>query len=297
MQKKEELNNNKGKEFLVITKYPKDYKIFDERSNKPVCYQENEDASMVLQEIDTISCKTRIDGHKNNLDYFAPNNIGILLSISTKSLLRAEKIYDGYLNPDKVNHLKGLENKDKKENIIIKSKIVYDYIESVQSAIVFGYTALEAFSNISIPENYLYKPEKSSKGIVEIYDKEAIERWIPLKTKIGEILVDVYKTKNIKLTNLWNQFLQVEEFRNEIIHQKTINSTDFYKKYFKKDFFELCKIFELIIKFYFNERENKTMTNPIWPWVINTENEFPVSKNYNPANFEVKGNIYEGRNK
>lgn len=295
MSKKESTPEGKSKEFLVITKYPENYKIFDMRANKPVCYKASEEASMVLQEIDTIEFSTRINGKKNVLDYFAPNNVGVLLSIAHKSLITAKDIYDKNLNPDKVNHLEGFENLDKRNAIIMKSKIIYDFIELIQSSIVFGYTALEAFSNLSIPSTFQYKTEPNGKGIIEIYDKDAVERWVPLRTKISEILVDIYKTKSIKQKNLWNKFIQFEELRNEIIHQKSINSTNLYKKYFRKGFFEVCETPEEVIRFFFEERENKKMTDPLWPWVINGKNEFPVSNNYNPDNFEVTGNIFERR--
>ena len=58
---------------------------------------------------------------------------------------------------------------------ILNTKIIYNYIEEIQTAIVFGYTALEAFSNLSIPEKYVYTAKPNSKGIVEAFDKMAIE--------------------------------------------------------------------------------------------------------------------------
>lgn len=73
------------------------------------------------------------------------------------------------------------------ESIIMKSKVMYDFIAIVQVAIVFGYTALEAFANLSIPQGYEYKANINSKGIIGIFDKNAIERWVTLRTKMSEI--------------------------------------------------------------------------------------------------------------
>lgn len=82
MKKQNEHSVPKDKEYLVFAKYLKDYQIFDIRANKPICYQTDEDSSMVLQEIDTIDFSNK---EKNILDYFAPNNISILLSINKKA--------------------------------------------------------------------------------------------------------------------------------------------------------------------------------------------------------------------
>ncbi|WP_319506575.1 hypothetical protein [uncultured Methanolobus sp.] len=285
-----------SKEFLVATKYPQNYQIFDIRSSKPLCYKDSskEDASMVLQEIDLASIN--YSGKKVQIDYFPPNNVGLLLSISSKAMHMAKKLYDeGML----------IQNKDdaktrivsKKDEIAANSRIIYDYIEMIQTCIVFGYTALEAFTNLSIPDDYEYKTKPNGKGIIEIYDKEAIERWTTLKIKISEILVDVYKTKNIKSLKIWTNLVQFEKMRHEIIHQKTIDNTDFYKQYFHEKVFELCKTPMEIIGFFFENRENKDFTNPLWPWVINSKNDFPVSYEYNANHFEVIGNIHEGRKK
>lgn len=290
-----------GTDFIVITKNPEDYTPFDIRANKPICFKENPlkggNGSMVLQEVESIKFPTKINGKNNTLNYYAPNNVGMLLSISQKSLLEAKLIYKKELNPDAVNHLEDYENMNRKETIIRKSKIMYDFIETVQIAIVFGYTALEAFANLSIPSNYQYKSDINSKGIIEIYDKKAIERWVTLKLKVSDILVEVYKTKDIKKTKLWNQFLQFEQLRNEIIHQKAIEDTKFYHKYLQKDFFNICNVPEDIIKFFYDELEGRDTTNPLWPWIIDRAAGIPMSYDYKSENLEVIGNIYEGRQK
>jgi hypothetical protein len=297
--KKNQNETKKGKEYVVITRNQEDYTPFDVRANKPICYKSNslygETGSMVLQEVETFEFQTRINGRKNTIDYYAPNNVGILLSVANKSLLHAKEIYKKKINPDAVDHLEVYGNMSRNESIIMKSKVMYDFIETVQVAIVFGYTALEAFANLSIPENYEYKANINSKGIIEIYDKNAIERWVTLRTKISEILVDVYKTDDITKKAIWNQFLEFEKLRNDIIHQKSIADTKLYHRYLKKDFFKLCDVAEEIIVFFYEELKGRDKTNALWPWIINTEGGLPVSYEYRSEDFEVIGNIYEGR--
>lgn len=80
-------------------------------------------------------------------------------------------LYDTFLNsPSAEFRLEKIEG-DKKTFLNRVSSTVCDYIEHIQSAIVFAYTALETFANLSIPESYLYHVESKSKGIKEIYDK------------------------------------------------------------------------------------------------------------------------------
>lgn len=258
-----------GTECLIICTEPEEYKIFDIRAKKPIWYK-NKENSIVTQEIDQVEFSVKsTTPQKIALDYYKPNNVGILLNISEKALTTAKLLFKS------ICELKKLSDNYMQE-IVRNSKYTYNFIEQLQMCIVFGYTALEAFTNLSIPEHYVYKSMQNSKGITEIYDKNAIERWLPLSTKISEIAVDVYKTKNIKELRIWNQYLEFEKLRNEIIHQKSIETTSFYKKYFGDGVFELCNVPQRVIKFFFEEREDKAHTDPLWPWMINEKNEFPL---------------------
>jgi hypothetical protein len=298
-QKQVSTERKKDKDYLIVNVEQKDYELIDLRTNKPIFFysdplsENKETGSAVFQELDSIQFHTKIDGKKNTLEYFSPNSVGILLSVSNKSMVEAKTLYNEKINPDKINHFEIDEALDRLSNITNKSRLVYDYIELIQTSIVFGYTALEAFVNLSIPDDYQHN-EKNSKGINEIYDKEAIERWLSLKVKLSGILVSIYETKPIKQLQLWTRYNQFEEYRNEIIHQKSVNHTNFYKKYFNKEIFNLCKVPEEIIKFFFDERTQNGQTNPLWPWVINAKNDFP-SRFLDPANVEITGNIFEGK--
>lgn len=263
-------NTNKtkqGAECLVICTIPEEYEIFDIRAKKPVHYKNDTD-SIVVQEIDQVEFSVKSTGVHQLLDYYKPNNVGILLNVSEKSQAYAKELFTYICTIEKLSD-------NYMQEILHNSKYIYDFIEHLQMCIVFGYTALEAFTNLSIPEYYLYTNNKNSKGITETYDKEAIERWLPLNTKIAEIVVSIYKTKQIKGLKIWSQFIEFEKLRNEIIHQKSIEATNFYKKYFNHNIFELCNIPKKIIKFFFDEREDKAHTDPLWPWMINEKNEFP----------------------
>ncbi len=258
-----------------------EYRRIDERTLRPRCFVDKNDleSKVIVQEVDKIEKKGKMKV-KEYIEYFAPNNVGILLSKMNKSIRTAKTIYS-----KKINLM--YNSKEIFDDLaILNTKIIYNYIEEIQTAIVFGYTALEAFSNLSIPEKYVYTAKPNSKGIVEAFDKMAIERWTQLKTKLSEILPEIYKTGDIKKEKLWNNFMKLEETRNSIIHQKTIEKTEFYNTYFSKEIFDILEVPETIIKYFYenNKAENKEVLT-LWPWLINTNRDFYIEEIANPSDF------------
>lgn len=278
---------------IVISKSPNDYTFFDPRSSRPTYHVKDksnitkDSAGMIIQETDEM----KFNGN-NVLSYFTPNNVGVLLSITNRSLVLAKTIFEEKINPNKHNHSLNKIEGDRKEVLINKSIVIYDFIEIIQTCIVFSYTSIEAFANLSIPDSYEFDQRIENKGIVEKYDKGAIERWIPLKTKLSKILVDIYDTDDITKKPVWNHFVKLEQYRHDIIHQKSIDRVEFYKSYFNKDIFKVCSCGEEIIDFFYKQQAKKNSSNPLWPWLINKENHFPTTI-YKPENFEKKGSIYD----
>lgn len=281
-----------GKLALVVGTTPDRFNLADSRLMKPVCHQTYEggalQGSMLIQDIDKVSLSK-----KNNITYFVPNNVALLLSVSEKALNEAKKIYTSNFTNQKIELDLDKMNGDRKMMMNQASSLVCDYLESIQTSIVFGYTALEAFVNLSIPENFTHTTEKNSKGISEVFDKKAIERWLPLKTKIKNILTEIYSTKRIDSQKWWGQFLNLEHYRNDIIHQKSISHTEFYKVYFKQNIFSICKSPTDVIRFFHDSHAEDNRTNPIWPWMEGAES-LPVNTSYDSSKFEVVGNMYEG---
>lgn len=283
-----------SKNSLVYCINPNQYEIFDERINKPVWTRKIEDGeevgSMVLQELDEINFP------KNPFEFFAPNNVGMLLSVSQRYKDSAYEIYDKRINPKKVDHsLKS--NTDKKKFLQEQSTLAADYIEHIQIAIVFAYTAIESFSNLSIPEKYKYEVKVKNKGITEVYDKPAIERWISLSDKLSNILTDIYKTPKIESEKFWGNLKTLEKHRHNIIHQKSITRTELYKDYFKEQIFKQIESAQLTLQFFYDAHSNDNKTNPLWPWSIGKDKSFPMTESFDSKNFEVIGNLHEGKKK
>lgn len=278
--------NKKG--YLVVASTPEEYELKEIRANKPICFQNGKDKTqaIILQEIDNVVFQDKMNIQRK-MNYYAPNNIALLLSVSRKSIKSAENLYLKYFCKDEFFKF----SNDSSSKLIKNSAIIYDYIEFIQTSIVFGYTAIEAFCNISIPDNYKYET-KNNKGILEYYDKDSIERWITLKEKLSKILIEIYETSNIKTNEVWSNFCEFESYINNIIHQKRIDGTDFYKEYFNKKIFKICEVPEHILKFYF-ENKKYDKTNSLWPWIINGKNEFPINYNLKDTYFEITDNIFE----
>jgi hypothetical protein len=278
---------------LVVGLSPDRYTIADHRLNKPVCHQQIVDGeitgSMLLQELETAAI-----GSGKEITYFCPNNVAVLLSVSSKALEKAKELYQAFFcSPDAEFRIENIQEEKKVFLNRVSSKVC-DYIEHVQTAVVFAYIALETFANLSIPAGYLYRAENKSQGIMEAYDKAAIERWLSLKVKVQYILKEIYGTQELSSQKWWGHFSNLEHYRNDIIHQKTITSTSFYKDYFKEAIFQVCDCPLPIIKFFYEAHADNNRTNPIWPWLVNEKNYFPVNRQYDAQNFEVIGNVYEG---
>jgi hypothetical protein len=109
-----------------------------------------------------------------------------------------------------------------------------------------------------------------------LYDKHAIERWMSLREKLEYILKEIYKTDKISANNCWGSFLKLEKLRNDIIHQKSSDHFQFFKEYFKDSIYDICKSSEEIIRFYYDKHNRDNRTNPLWPWLIGKEKDFPI---------------------
>lgn len=279
---------NKSKNSLVVGLKPEGYKIPDLRMTKPTFhFAKDSSGSMLIQDIDTVKLN-----RSREISYFVPNNIAMLMSVSTKASSRAKEIFDRKFKDSsyELNITKLTGNK--KDAISAISKDVYDYIEEIQSSIVFAYTALEAFANISIPQDYVYHAKKNSKGITESYDKVAIERWLSLKLKIKFILPELYEARAVEKQKWWGQFVTLEEYRNEIIHQKSIDATEFYKPYFKDSIFNIINCIESLISFFYLAHQANGKTNEVWPWLKNHA-DIP-SIEFQQRQFEIIGNVHQG---
>jgi len=90
-------------------------------------------------------------------------------------------------------------------------------------AVVFAYTAIEAFCNEVIGEAYskkAYVYEQPSPKHNGPYTLEEIERYLSLSDKLNGVLPEVCGVKALRKSKHWASFRQLQTIRHFIIHPK-----------------------------------------------------------------------------
>jgi len=180
----------------------------DIRMMRPVVARDKKTGQVLtLQQSDSInigSCE---------FSFNTPNNVSIFVNISKRELNISKKHH---------NDIFKAKAKAKKEITLDGKELskLYTYLEHIQSCVISVYTAIEALANVAIPNNHEYKV-KNSKGVMETWDKEAIERWFKTSDKYTKVLPEILKIDSPSSQPFWSKFKELESIRNDIIHQKT----------------------------------------------------------------------------
>jgi hypothetical protein len=146
------------------------------------------------------------------IQFFTPNGVSMFYSKARKEYDTAKVIFESLIAPKLKT---GMVYVIKPE----ETGRLYDYFESVQSSIIMIYSAIEALCNVAIPEGYTLT-KKNNKGITEIWDKAAIEKWTPTEDKIGKILPEILQIESPKFLPFWENFTKLKVIRDQIIHLK-----------------------------------------------------------------------------
>ena len=101
----------------------------------------------------------------------------------------------------------------------LDDEAAFGYFEQMFASVVFAYTALEAFANASIPEDFTYTISK--KRCSEMYDRGQIERFLNLNVKLGDVLPLVFGIKTPRGTAVWEPYIELQRLRDRIIHLKS----------------------------------------------------------------------------
>lgn len=100
-------------------------------------------------------------------------------------------------------------------------KDVFDYLERMIESIVLAFTALEAFVNESIPEDFVYVCHARSSIVLEATKKSSIERHVTIDEKLTSVLPEVLKCSSPKGSSSWQGYRQLKKTRDRLIHMKT----------------------------------------------------------------------------
>ena len=88
------------------------------------------------------------------------------------------------------------------------------------SSVIFAYTAIEAFVNEEIPDDFIYE-EQTDSGLLIPRQKEWIERHLSLDEKVAVILPKAKGKPTPKGLSIWGGYVHLRRLRDRIIHMKS----------------------------------------------------------------------------
>lgn len=207
---------------------------FIPRSNIPLmCIDLKKDKCILLQE----TIETKIENKKISLS--RPNEISLSLHIVNNALEKSRALRKSIIKKIGKEKSKSFFESDVGE--------IFDYLEEAQKIIVFSYKAIEAMCNSAIPDNYTYKKNSNKKGILEVYDKLGIERWVSTTEKVSKILPEIYDCDSPEKNKFWGHFKKMEELRNDIIHSKSSSTSKVLAELLSSDIDKYVKSCEEIL--------------------------------------------------
>ena len=139
-----------------------------------------------------------------------PSTTALFLNLSHKAWFQGKEMLDAdlFINTDQ-----GLQSEDHAP--------LFNLFELRISNIVFAFSALEAFANQSVPENYQFNRLRSDGRCEEVYNRNQIERYLNLDTKLDKVLPTIFSVASPKGGPLWNRYTDLKALRDRIIHIKS----------------------------------------------------------------------------
>lgn len=207
-----------------------------------------------------VSLTARVSySHNEILSLLIPSIPALFLDVSNRSWVKSQK----YLQNPKsfVSSLrKGVAK------VLFPSKVsdLFNCLEDRMLSIVFAYSALEAFANEQVPDDYLYTRKRKDKRCTETFTKLEIERSISLDEKLSEILPNILNIETPKDKGIWNRYLILKNLRDRIIHFKSddrmsvdIDIDNLWKELVNKKYSNFSLDARDIINYYFSNIEEK----------------------------------------
>lgn len=158
----------------------------------------------------TVSAVLRLT-KKKTITIPLPNATALFLSSAAKSFSAAKALRDE----------SGFDKSLHSEVSFGADAMVFDYLEHMLSATVLAFTAVEAFVNEVIPEEYVYPRQRRTQKILELTAKEDIERFVPLDEKLASVLPEVFACASPKGSRCWQEYQQLKGIRDRIVHMKS----------------------------------------------------------------------------
>lgn len=139
-----------------------------------------------------------------------PNGTAIFLNLSRRAYKQAAVL----LRDESKHKVHG------HQTVFADSGDSINWTEDMAASVIFAFTALEAFANEMIPKDYVWRQSGKNRPDGEEFDKEQIERSLPLDTKLGDILPKVLNCASPKGTRAWERYVELKRVRHRLIHLK-----------------------------------------------------------------------------
>lgn len=145
----------------------------------------------------------------------------LTLPIPNASAMCIKSSQDAH-NKAKEIRLNSKIDKTTKKNVSFESaEAAFDYIELRIQSVVMAYTAIEAFVNEVIPNEYEHWSNQKSDVILEKSDKNDIERWFSTDDKLLQVLPESLKVDSPKGKRAWTSYRRLKKLRDRVIHMKS----------------------------------------------------------------------------
>ena len=139
-----------------------------------------------------------------------PNATALCLNISKRSWEEAKKIRSE----------SGIDKSLESQISFESYSQAFDYIERVMESIVMAFTAIEAFVNEVIPDEFKYHAKLKNENNSVVRDKIEIERRLPIEEKLSKVLPAVLNISSPKGNQEWQSFMKLKKVRDRIVHMK-----------------------------------------------------------------------------
>tara|TARA_R110001583_G_scaffold126632_1_gene278272 strand:+ start:313 stop:1047 length:735 start_codon:yes stop_codon:yes gene_type:complete len=146
---------------------------------------------------------------KKTISVNLPNATALLLNASERSWQEAKKIRIASKIDSSIKTTVAFES----------TKLSFDYLERVIESILLAFTALEAFINEHIPDDYIYVKKKGD-GSFNNMDKAQIERFLSIDEKLSIVLPTLMDIPTPKGKKQWDSFISLKRIRDRVVHMK-----------------------------------------------------------------------------
>jgi hypothetical protein len=210
-------------------------KGFDNRFAKPLMIVNQKNLNHEM----TFTSNWTLEGSKQHYTMNRPNDMAIYQSIADKALKRAQ------------DKFQKIHNERVTELILPESQVseFFDYFEEIIQAVIMSYTTIESMANSCIPYGHEYTVVERD-GAKKTYNKELIERWLPLREKLKSVIPPIVGAPSPANEKWWSSLKELEDLRNEIIHAKNSKAEIRYSMFLNERIFKVVAVHNMIVSYY-----------------------------------------------